>query len=174
MVAWGNAPGNNQEQWPRAEGPAHSMPQSLDHILLHIVFSTKDRFPFLVPSIRPALQAYLAAVVRNAGCGCPRIGAVSDHVHLAVQLTRTITVASLVEQVKTSSSKWLKAHSSDLGDFAWQRGYGVFSVGPSDLDALLLYIDNQQEHHRTRSYQDEYREFLKTYGLACGERYVWD
>jgi len=85
-----------------------------------------------------------------------------------------MTIANLVEELKTSSSKWLKAQSSDSGGFAWQRGYGVFSVGPGDLDALLAYIDHQEEHHRTRTFQDEYRMFLTKYGVAFDERYVWD
>ena len=134
----------------------------------------KDCFPCLGASVRAALHAYPATVVRNAGCECPRAGGVADHVHLAVQLSRTITVAALVEEVKTSSSIWLKTQSPELGGFAWQRGYGVFSVGPSDLDALLDYIDNQEEHHRTRTFQDEYRAFLTKYRVAYDERYVWD
>ena len=149
------------------------MPQSLDNVLLHLVFSTKNRFPCLGASTRPALHAYLATVARNAGCECPRAGGVADHVHLAIQFSRTITIAALVEELKTSSSKWLKTQSSELSGFAWQRGYGVFSVGPSDLDALLAYIDNQEEHHRARTFQDEYRAFLTKYGVAFDERYVW-
>lgn len=76
--------------------------------------------------------------------------------------------------MKTSSSKWLKTQTPELAGFAWQRGYGVFSVGPADLDALLSYIDNQEEHHRTRTFQDEYRAFLTKYGVGYDERYVWD
>lgn len=150
------------------------MPQSLANVLIHLVFSTKDRAPCLIPSVCPALHAYLATVARNAGCECPRVGGVEDHVHLAIRFSRTTTIANLVEELKTSSSKWLKTQSSDLGGFAWQRGYGVFSVGPSDLDALLAYIDRQEEHHRTRTFQDEYRMFLTKYGVAFDERYVWD
>jgi REP element-mobilizing transposase RayT len=150
------------------------MPQSLSLILVHLVFSTKDRQPFLASSIRPALHAYLATVARNANCECYRAGGVTDHVHLAIRLPRTLTIASLVEELKTSSSKWLKTQSPDLTTFAWQRGYGVFSVGPSDLDALRAYIDNQEEHHRTRTFQEEYRTFLKKYGVEYDEAYVWD
>jgi len=150
------------------------MPQSLSFLLVHIVFSTKDRVPCLGPSVRPDLQAYLATVIRNAGCECYRVGGVSDHVHLAVRLSRTITVAQLLEQSKTSSSTWLKTQASELSQFAWQNGYGAFSVGPTDLEALRHYIDNQEEHHRTRTFQEEYRAFLKRYGVEFDERYVWD
>ncbi len=150
------------------------MPQSLSYLLTHIVFSTKDRVPVLNAAVRPALHAYLATVARNADCECFRAGGVADHVHLAIRLSRTLTMAKLVEELKTSSSKWLKTQTPELAIFAWQRGYGAFSVGPSDLDALLLYIDNQEEHHRTRTFQDEYRAFLTKYGIEYDERYVWD
>jgi REP element-mobilizing transposase RayT len=107
--------------------------------------------------VRPALHAYLATVARNVDCECFRVGGVADHVHLAVRLSRTITMAQLIEELKTSSSKWLKTQSPALAALAWQRGYGAFSIGPSYLNAHLHYIDNQEEHHRTRTFQDEYR-----------------
>lgn len=150
------------------------MPQSLSYLLTHIVFSTKDRAPILDSTVRPALHAYLATVARNVDCDCFRVGGAADHVHLAVRLSRTITMAQLIEELKTSSSKWLKSQSPALSAFAWQRGYGAFSVGQSDLNALLHYIDTQEEHHRTRNFQDEYRAFLKKYGIEFDERYVWD
>lgn len=150
------------------------MPQSLANVVVHLVFSTKDRGACLGPSIRPVLHAYLATLARNAGCDCPRVGGVADHVHLAVRLSRTVAIAALVEELKTSSSKWLKTQSPELGGFARQRGYGAFSVGPADLDALLAYIDNQEEHHRAKTFQDEYRAFLNQHEITFDERYVWD
>ena len=150
------------------------MPQSLSLVIVHIVFSTKERFPCLGPSVRPDLHAYLATVARNAGCDCYRASGVSDHVHLAIRLSRTITIAQLVETLKTSSSKWLKTQATELGGFSWQRGYGCFSVGPADLAALCGYIDGQEEHHRTRTFQDEFRALLKKYGVEYNEAYVWD
>ena len=150
------------------------MPQSLSLIVIHVIFSTKERRPFLDPDMRPRLHAYLATVARNAGCEAYRVGGVSDHVHLAIRLSRTITVADLVETLKTASSKWVKTQSPDLADFSCQRGYGCFSVGPSDLDALRAYIDDQENHHRTRTVQEELRMFLKKYGVEYDEAYVWD
>lgn len=150
------------------------MPQSLSYLLTHIVFSTKDRTPVLDATVRTALLAYLATVARNVDCECFRVGGVADHVHLAVRLSRTLTMAKLIEELKTSSSKWLKTQSPALASFAWQRGYGAFSVGPSDLNALLHYIDTQEEHHRARTFQDEYRAFLTKYGIEYDERYVWN
>ncbi len=150
------------------------MPQSLANVIVHLVFSTKEWRACLAPTIRPALHAYPATVARNAGCECLRVGGLADHVHHAVRLSRTVAIATLVEEFKTSSSKRLKTQSPELGGFAWQRGYGVLSVGPADLDALLAYIDNQDEHHRTKTFQDEFRVFLPKYGTTHDERYVWD
>ena len=150
------------------------MPQSLSLVIVHIIFSTKDRRPFITPETRPKLHSYLASVARNAGCEAFRVGGVADHVHLAVRLARTMTIADLVETLKTSSSKWLKPQSPDLATFAWQRGYSCFSVGPSDVEALNKYIDDQEKHHQTRSFQDEFRMFLKKYGVEYDETHVWD
>jgi REP element-mobilizing transposase RayT len=152
----------------------NAMPQSLSFLLVHIVFSTKDREPVLSAAVRPALHGYLATVARGTDCECYRVGGVADHVHLAIRLARTLTTAKLVEELKTSSSKWLKNQSPTLAGFAWQRGYGAFSASPSDLEVLRHYIDHQEEHHRTKTFQDEYRAFLVKYGIEYDERYVWD
>jgi REP element-mobilizing transposase RayT len=139
-----------------------------------LIFSTKDRYAWFGPDLRSTLHAYLATVARNSGCLCDRVGGTADHVHLALRLSRTLSIAALVEQLKTSSSKWLKTLSPNLGSFAWQRGYGVFSVNPGDLHALTAYIDGQEEHHRTHTFQEEYRRFLTKYGVDWDERYVWN
>jgi putative transposase len=150
------------------------MAQSLSYLLIHVIFSTKDRLPLHKEEIRPKLHAYLATVTRNAGCECYRVGGVADHVHLAILLSRTLAVAELVKELKISSSKWLKEQSPALAHFAWQAGYGVFSVGSSDLEVLKKYIDMQEEHHKTLTFQQEYRIFLEKYGVEYDERYVWD
>jgi len=117
------------------------------------------------------MHAYLAKVVRELECACYRVGGVADHVHLAVGLSRTITVADVVEAVKTPSSKKAKPYCAN---FSWQRGYGAFSVGFSDLPNLVAYIDNQAEHHNVRTFQDEYRQLLVEHGVSFNEQYVWD
>ena len=150
------------------------MPQSLNLTVLHLVFSTKDRFPFLSSDILAELHPYLATITRQGDGECYRVGGVADHVHLAVRLPRTVSIADLVNELKSSSTRWLKTRFPTLSKFAWQRGYGVFSVGPKDLDAVTAYIDRQEEHHQTRTFQDEYRAFLRQYGIAFDERYVWD
>ncbi len=150
------------------------MPQSLALLLTHIIFSTKDRAPFLKPEIRNELHAYLAAVARNLGCECFLVGGVEDHVHLAIGLSRTITAAKVVAQLKTSSSPWLKIRASFLHNFSWQSGYAIFSVSPQALRALKRYIADQEAHHKQTSFQDELRGLLTKYGVAFDERYLWD
>jgi REP element-mobilizing transposase RayT len=150
------------------------MPQSLNSVIVHIVFSTKDRLPIITEEWLSPLHGYLATVARNMGCPCCRVGGVADHVHLAVNLSRTVTIAGLVEPLKTSSSKWLKSQSPRLCDFAWQRGYGAFSIGRRDVDSLISYIDRQAEHHRTKTFQEEYLEMLEEFGIEYDLRYLWD
>ena len=150
------------------------MPQSLSEILLHVVFSTKDRAQIIPKDLQPPLHAFLAGICRTAGCEALRVGGVSDHVHLAVRHSRTVTVATLIEDLKTTSSKWIKTQATGLNEFHWQRGYGAFSIGRSQLPALIHYIDAQPEHHRTKTFQEEYRTLLQRYAIAFDERYVWD
>jgi len=151
------------------------MPQSLAQIYLHIVFSTKDRHPFLRdPKIREAAHAYLGGICNNLDCPVLRVGGSEDHVHILCRFGRTITVADLVKELKRESSKWLKAKSPELSDFFWQNGYGAFSVSPTHVEMLRKYIANQEEHHRNESFQDEYRRLLRKYGLEWDERYVWN
>ncbi|MGH9883150.1 MAG: transposase, partial [Pyrinomonadaceae bacterium] len=103
------------------------------------------------------------------------IGGVTDHVHVLFALARTITIAALVEEVKTTTSKWIKTKGSEFRNFHWQSGYGAFSVGQSEVPALKSFIANQKEHHQRATFQEEYRHFLKDYGIAYDERYVvWD
>ena len=150
------------------------MPQSLSNIIIHLIWSTKDRHPWLESDIREKMHAFLAGAVRQCGCEAYRVGGVADHVHLAVRLSRTLCVADLVKEVKSASSKWLKDQNPKFADFYWQQGYGAFSIGMSQNETLFHYIETQEEHHRTRTFQDEYRAFLKKYGIDYDERYVWD
>lgn len=151
------------------------MPQSLSQVLVHLVFSTKNRHPWLKAPLRPSLHAYMAGTVRELDrCECYRAGGVEDHVHLAIRLSRTITIADLVQKVKTSSSRWVKEKDAALGGFAWQKGYASFSAYYLGLSGLLAYIDGQEEHHRKVGFQDEYRNLLNEHGIDFDERYVWD
>lgn len=150
------------------------MPQSLAFVLVHVVFSTRERRGAIDPTVRSRLHAYMATLVRNTGCECYRVNGTADHVHLAVRLSREVDIASLVREVKASSSRFLKTQAPELAEFAWQRGYGAFSVGPADRESLIRYIDDQEKHHANQSFQDELRMFLVKYGVEFDERYVWD
>ena len=150
------------------------MSQSLSRILVHLIFSTKYRERFLAPEIGKELHPYLTTVLCEDGCPALEVGGVEDHVHLLFGLSRTRTVAQVVETVKTSSSKWIKTKGSAFAEFHWQAGYGAFSVGQSNVAAVTRYIQNQAEHHRKTTFQEEYRRFLKRYQVSYDERYVWD
>jgi putative transposase len=150
------------------------MPQSLSNILIHIIYGTKNRVPHFDGEIAKELHLYLATVARNTGSECLLVGGVEDHVHLAIRLHRTATVAKLVESLKTASTKWLKAKFPNLETFAWQSGYGAVSRSPGDLKGLLRYVSGQEEHHRTVSFEEEYRALLLESGIEFDERYVWD
>ena len=149
------------------------MPQSLSSLLTHLVFSTKNREPWL-KGVSAEIHPYLAGVLNNLGCPSIQVGGVSDHVHLFYRLSRTKSVAEVVETVKTSSSKWIKTKGREFSGFHWQSGYGAFSVSQSDSNAVIAYIRDQPEHHRKVSFQEEYRRFLDRYNVAYDEKYVWD
>ena len=150
------------------------MPQSLANIYIHLIFSTKERLPFLTRQVRPDLHAYMATVLANLNSPAVLINSVQDHVHILFNMGRTITLAQAVEDVKKSSSKWIKTQGADLTTFAWQSGYGGFSVSESNVPNVANYIRNQEEHHRVKTFQEEYREFLDKQKIQYDERYVWD
>ena len=151
------------------------MPQSLAQVWLHLVFSTKERRPFLTDeSFQFEMFRMLAHHVKETGCVSASVGGHIDHVHLLVGLSRTITIAKLVEQIKTETSKWAKKNEKCSSSFSWQSGYGVFSVSHSNRNAVDEYIRTQQEHHKKLSFQDEFRELCKRHEIEIDERYVWD
>jgi REP element-mobilizing transposase RayT len=150
------------------------MPQSLSHVLVHLIFSTKDRRPVLKDTIRVEMHAYLASVLNSSDNTCVRIGGVTDHVHIALFIARTESIAKIMERLKVSSSKWIKTKGPEFSRFSWQRGYAAFSVSPSDLTALVEYIDAQATHHQRRDFQAEMRAMFAKYGVEFDEKYVWD
>ena len=150
------------------------MPQSLSSILVHLIFSTKNREPFISLAIEQELHPYMATIFREHNSPSLIIDGTSDHLHMLFALSRTITVAELVEEVKTGSSKWIKTKGSEFKHFHWQKGYGAFSVAQSNVEVVKRYIRNQKQHHRRVTFQDEYRQFLKRYQVEFDERYVWD
>ena len=150
------------------------MPQSLSKLIVHIIFSTKNREPWLDSNVLPRMHAYLATICRDLGAQFVHVGGVSDHVHIVTSLPRTLSQAQFMEHVKKASSKWIKALDTRYRGFFWQRGYGAFSVSPSHLDSVLDYVNKQQEHHCTRTFQEEYRALLHKHGIDFDEPYVWD
>jgi REP element-mobilizing transposase RayT len=150
------------------------MPQSLAKLYVHLIFSTKHREPLLLPSVRDSLNAYLTTVLKNQDCPALKIGGTSEHAHILFRLSKNVALADVVENVKTSSSRWLKTQARGLQSFHWQNGYGGFSVSPAEVDSTAAYIRGQEEHHRVVSFQDEYRKLLQEYGMEYDERYVWD
>ena len=150
------------------------MPQSLVKNYVHIVFSTKNRQPFIDKSIKDELHAYLGGVCKELGCPVLAVGGVEDHVHILCLLSKTIALSELVGKVKANSSKWIKTKGEQYATFYWQNGYGGFSVNPTETEVVIKYIQNQEEHHKTRTFQEEYRLFLKKYQVEYDERYVWD
>ena len=150
------------------------MPQSLANVLLHIVWSTKHRERWIADEDRERLHAYTIGVLVNLGCPSLETNSEPDHLHILCSLSRTITIAQLVEKVKTGTSAWMKTLGPRYAEFHWQGGYSSFSVSESLVPRVREYIRNQREHHRARSFQDELRALLKKHGVAFDERYVWD
>jgi putative transposase len=151
------------------------MAQSVSRLWTHLIFSTKNRFPFLSDkTIRADMHGYLAKIPRQQDCETLIVNGVEDHVHALFALSRTHSSASVVKESKRTSSGWVKDLSPNLAKFHWQGGYGTFSVSQSNLEEVIRYIERQEEHHKGVTFQDEYRAFLKAYGIAYDERYVWD
>jgi REP element-mobilizing transposase RayT len=140
----------------------HSFSSSLHHC----VFATKDREPVLIPRLRERLWPYLGGIARENGMKTLAIGGVADHVHVLLSLPSTISVAKAMQLLKGNSSKWIHETFPELRSFAWQEGYGAFSIGVSGIEATCAYIRNQEEHHRTRTYREEVIMFLQRHGLA--------
>jgi len=148
------------------------MPQSLANILVHLVTSTKDRAPTLTGPLRAELFPYTAGVLRNLDSQLLQIGGVEDHIHILFRLPRTLALATIVEKLKANTSRWIKVKGP--GNFAWQAGYGAFSVSHADADAVTRYIQNQPQHHEKTSFQEELRKLLADAGMAYDEQHLWD
>ena len=150
------------------------MAQSLSKIILHLVFSTKDRARLILPEFSSDLFAYMAGICSSVKSHAYKIGGTENHVHVACSLPRTITVGHLLEEVKAGSSKWMKTKSPRCSSFAWQAGYGAFSCSQSQLPVLIKYIEKQPEHHGVKSFEEELLELLKIHEIEYDERYLWN
>jgi putative transposase len=150
------------------------MSQSLADMILHIVFSTKGREPFIKPSIEEELYAFISGFCKKVNSPIIKINGVEDHVHILLSLGRTISVSKLVGDIKANSSRWIKTKGQEYNQFAWQAGYGVFSVSRLNINGPLNYIANQKKHHKKITFKEEYLMFLNKAQIQYEEKYLWD
>ncbi|MDP1798170.1 MAG: IS200/IS605 family transposase [Planctomycetaceae bacterium] len=151
------------------------MSQSLANILIHMVFSTKDRMPFLQDAdIRSQMHAELGGISKSLNCLPMIVGGVEDHIHLLARQSRTISLSEWVKELKRVTSLWIKEKSPRLQGFAWQSGYGAFSVSPSQSNKVIQYIREQEAHHQRQDFKSEFRKLLERHSIEYDERYVWD
>ena len=150
------------------------MAQSLSKIYVHLIFSTKQRERILPDEIRPDLHSYMGGTLKGLGCLPVEINTEPDHAHALFILARTEALSDVVGHLKKSSNDWLRSHGPQFAGFFWQAGFGGFSVSQSQVKEVRAYIRNQREHHRVKSFQEEFRSFLKVYEVEFDERYVWD
>ncbi len=150
------------------------MANTYTNLLFHIVFSTKNRAAYIGEDLQEPLYQYVGGVIRGEGGILLEIGGVADHVHLLARFKAAVAVATMVRRIKTSSSKWINQRPGVSFKFAWQAGYGAFSVSESQVGQVRRYIQNQAEHHRRRTFQDELREMLQKHHIEFDERYLWD
>jgi putative transposase len=151
------------------------MAQSLSRLWTHLIFSTKERFPFLSDQqVRRDMHAYLATVLRSHDCETLIVNGTADHVHALFTLSRKHAISTIVKEIKRTSSSWVKEIAPTLRKFHWQNGYGAFSVSQSHVGRVCKYVEGQERHHQRTTFQDEYREFPGKYQIKYDERYVWD
>lgn len=145
------------------------MPNTFTNLRYHIIFATKNREPFLASPLRGRMHSYLGGCVRAAGGTPLQVGGVSDHVHLLLGLKPTHCVADVLRVIKKASSDWARHR---LRDFYWQDGYSAFTVGTRGIEKIKQYIASQADHHQKRTFEEEYREFLKANDIEFDERYL--
>jgi putative transposase len=149
-----------------------AMPSTHTSLHIHIVFSTKERVPLIEGAWRPDLHAYIGGCLKRLDAFPQEIGGVADHVHLLVGIKPTHAIADLVKETKRVATEWVR-DTRHIRGFAWQEGYGAFSVSKSAVLSVREYIQQQEKHHQKRTFQEEYREFLEKHGIDFDERYLW-
>ena len=149
------------------------MAQTLTRLLVHVVFSTKDRRKLIVPTVEADLHSYLGGICRKRESPALAIGETENHVHLLISLSKNIALSDLMMGVKKDSSKWIKEKGEEFREFYWQDGYGAFSVGESQVGAVTEYIRGQKDRHKTQTFEDELVALARRYGVAFDPRYLW-
>lgn len=150
------------------------MAATLTSVLIHATFSTRNREPLIPRDLLPELFRYMGGVCRDMNSPLLHAGGTSDHVHLLLSLGKTESIANVMMHAKRATSMWIKNARSECTTFAWQDGYFAFSIGHDAVDAVRAYLDSQDEHHRTRSFQEEVLTFLKKYNVAYDPKYLWE
>ena len=150
------------------------MAQTLVSLLVHVIFSTKDRVDLITPEIEPELFAYMGGILHNHKSRLLAANGTENHVHLLISQGKTMALSDLLLNVKKDSSKWVKTKGRKFGDFHWQDGYGAFSIGQSQVTTVTNYIARQKEKHRRMRFEDEFIGFLEKYQVPYDERYIWD
>jgi REP element-mobilizing transposase RayT len=149
------------------------MATTLTKILVHFIFSTKNRVPLISLEIEPRLHAYMRGISKNYDSPVLAMNGISDHVHMLISMSKRISVSELMEVVKKESSKWIKNEGPEFEGFYWQEGYAAFSIGESGVEQVRRYIENQKVHHRVTTFQEELVMFLEKYGVEYDEKYIW-
>jgi REP-associated tyrosine transposase len=149
------------------------MANTFASLFYHVVFSTKNRVGFIRPEIEERVWAYIGGIARKRKMTAIQVGGAEDHIHALVMAPPTLAPSEIAKYLKGDSSKWIHEEFPDLRVFGWQDGYGAFSVSKSNVPSVMKYIQDQREHHKTRTYQEEYLEFLGKHGVEYDERYLW-
>ena len=155
-------------------GERRRMPQSYAKLYYHIVFSTHDRVPQISGEIKHRLYEYVSGILRNKDCKLIKAGGTADHIHLLAILSREVSVSEILREIKTNSSKWIHETFAESAEFVWQRGYGAFTVGFRDVDRVARYIEDQEEHHRTKTFKEEFVELLNAHDVEYDLKYLWE
>lgn len=149
------------------------MSQSLSKMYVHIIFHTKYSQPLIDPLIEKELYAYIGGIIKENQSQPIRINGIENHIHILAILSKNIALSKLVEEIKRNSSRWIKTKGDNYQDFKWQGGYAVFSVSQSGVEPVKKYIDNQKQHHKKKTFQEEYEQLLKENKIDFDERYLW-
>ncbi len=149
------------------------MAQTLTKTLMHVVFSTKERRNLIATAIEPDLHAYLGGICRKRKSPAPAIGGTENHVHLLISLSKNIALSDFMMTLKKNSSKWIKTKGDSFAGFHWQDGYGAFSIGESQVEAVTAYIRGQKQRHKSMTFEEEVVALAKRYGVAFDTRYLW-
>ncbi|HVZ41704.1 MAG TPA: IS200/IS605 family transposase [Candidatus Kapabacteria bacterium] len=150
------------------------MPQSCTSLFHHIIFSTKNRLPQISDDLATQLYPYVGGIIRDCDSSLIAIGGMPDHLHLLVNISKEKSVAEILRIVKANSSRWIHQTFPEQSTFAWQSGYGAFTVSPLNVTSIKRYILTQREHHRTMMFQEEFQQFLEHYRIPYNGRYLWE